>query len=64
MYAQREFQQKLSTLLKACDVTWPEKCKQTLADSLISSVEFVLSTGEGGCFVIFRIFKSILFFVN
>ena len=36
------FQQKLSTLPKAGDVTWPEKCKQTSADSSISSVPFVL----------------------
>ena len=42
-YMQREFQKKLSTLSKACDVTWPEKCKQTSADSLISSVPFVLN---------------------
>ena len=40
---QREFQQKLSTLSKACDVTWPEKGKQTSADSSISSVPFVLN---------------------
>ena len=40
---QREFQQKLSTLSKACDVTWPEKCKQTPEDSSISSVPFVLN---------------------
>ena len=39
---QREFQQKLSILSKACDVTWPEKRKQTSADSAISSVPFVL----------------------
>ena len=33
------------TLSKACDVTWPEKCKQTSADSSISSVPlpFVLN---------------------
>ena len=40
---QREFQQKLSTLSKACDVTWTEKCKQTSADSSISSIQFVLN---------------------
>ena len=40
---QREFQQKLSALSKACDVTWPEKCKLTSADSSISSVPFVLN---------------------
>ena len=40
---QSEFQQKLSTLSKACDVTWPEKCKQTSADSSISLVPFVLN---------------------
>ena len=34
---------KLSTLWKACDVTWPEKCKQTSAESSISSVPFVLN---------------------
>ena len=34
---------KLSTLSKACDVTWPEKCKQTSAYSSISSVPFVLN---------------------
>ena len=43
MRMQREFQQKLSTLPKAGDVTWPEKCKQTSADSSISPVPFVLS---------------------
>ena len=45
-YMQREFQQTLSTLSKACDVTWPEKCKQTSADSSISSVPFVLNIYE------------------
>ena len=40
---QLEFQQKPSTLSKACDVTWPEKCKQTSADSSTSSVPFVLN---------------------
>ena len=34
---------KLSTLSKACDVKWTEKCKQTSADSSISSVPFVLN---------------------
>ena len=40
---QREFQQKLSALSKACNVAWPEKCKQTSADSSINSVPFVLN---------------------
>ena len=35
--------EKLSTLPKACDVTWPEKCKQTWTDSSISLVPFVLN---------------------
>ena len=35
--------QKLGTVPKAGDVTWPEKCKQTWAHSSISSVPFVLS---------------------
>ena len=43
---QRKFQQKLSTLSKACDVTWPEKCKQTSGDWSISSVPFVLNIYE------------------
>ena len=34
---------KLSTLSKSSDVTWPEKCKQTSVDSLLSSVPFVLN---------------------
>ena len=41
-----EFQQKLSTLSKACDVTWPEKCRQTSANSSISSVPCVLNISK------------------
>ena len=40
---QRELNPKLSILSKACDVTWPYKCKQTSADSSISSGQIRLN---------------------
>ena len=55
------FQQKLSTLSKACDVTWPENCKQTLADSSISSVPFVLNIQKNE---MYENFLNTKFFVN
>ena len=44
--AKLEFQLKLKTPLKACDVTCTEKCKQTSADSQVSPVTFVLNIYE------------------
>ena len=49
-------------LSKACDVTWPEKCKQTSADSPISSVPFVLNIYKNEIYEYF--FLNTIFFVD